>query len=1208
MTWKLVDCFFETNALSQHQIDSYNIFIENNIQSIINNIGNIDLSKDDIVDGSIEFGKISVNLPIHTEADGQVTQITPHEARLRNLTYSSSLFIDITYKSKNNVEVFNKCFIGKIPIMIKSNVDKSQNITKNECYLDQGGYFIISGSEKVLISQEKMNNNQIYIFENNKQIESEIRSLSENDMKSTSTIKMSVVKSNDYDNKLRVQLPFLKTDIPALYVFHMFDRKYTDYIDMTDPDIKEFLLFSEIDLENAMDIPNYCEKKLNIKTIISTEKKISLLNDNIHKNILPHCNSMDEKLFLYGLMITKTIKCFMNKMQCDDRDHYKNKRIDTAGDLLSFLFKQLYKKLHKDMSTSAQKNYEQNRIMNISQLIKSKIITNGMKYSLATGNWGMSSNQGIKVGISQVLNRHSYMSTLSHLRRINSPIGKDGKVTLPRQLHGSHAYRICPCETPEGQQCGLVKNLALTCIISQYSYSDIIKNMIFEMDNLIHLDDNYEYSHTKIIVNGNWFLSTTDPMNIIKKLKKSRSNLDFSSHVGICLDKLTNEIRIHTDSGRCLRPLVIIENGQSNLTPEVIKKIEQFEWKWNDLLVNRIIEYIDSDEEESLLIAFDNDDIQKRKLQFTHCEIDKSLMLGICASLIPYSDHNQAPRNVYQSAMGKQAMGLYATNYQDRIDSFSHVLHYPQKPLVKTDTMDTFQFENMPSGVNAIVAIACYGGQNQEDSVIMNQSSIDRGLFRSSFYRTYKDEQKQQGVSNKEIFEVPDRKVCLGMSLGDYSKLDHDGLTEPGQFIDENDIIIGKTTTIPNDEKGYCKKDTSTSIRHNEQGSIDKVMLTSNEHGVCMTKTRVRSLRIPEMGDKFCFSDCTDVLTYSGWKNISELNMNDKIATLKNNELCYDYPLDLQSFSHNDDMYCIKSNQVDLCVTKNHRMYVSCRQSKTFRIEEAESIFSKRRKYKKNVNIWTPNKIIEKFKLPYNEIEFEMTSWLLFFGVWLAEGFTKGTNYVAFAAHKQRVKDLLEFCCEKLCFEIMKVKDHKEANENNIWYIKNNKILFNYFKTLSVGAVNKQMPEWVWNLDRNQSKTLIEGMMIGDGHTMKNGTRRYDTSSLLLADDFQRLCLHAGYSANKIIKYKAGHSVTKKDGSIIKSTSDAYRLTIIEHQNEPLVNKYKNKQQDSFISYNGKVYCCTVPSGIIYVRRNGIPVWSGNSSRHKLSVSKSTLP
>lgn len=1338
MSWSVVDAYFEKNSITQHHVQSYNHFIENNIQSIINNVGNIVLYKDELPEGSVEFGKISITTPKHTELDGQTICMSEEDAKLRNLTYSASLFVDIKYTSKNNVEHFPECFIGKIPVMIGSNVDKVKYKNTRKCEFDPTGYFIVTGSEKVLIAQEKMNNNHIYTFFNNKQIDTELRSLSENEMRSTSTIKLSITRTNDYDNKLKLQLPFLKTDIPGLLIFEMYNENYEDYLDLSDAELKEFLFFSEIDLENCTDTASYVRKKLSLKSIISNDKKDEIISEHLKHNFIPHCASVKEKLYLYGLMITNTVKCFQEKTSFDDRDHYKNKRIDTPGDLLSFLFKQLYKKMHKDMSQAVQKNYEQDRIINISQLIKSKIITNGMKYSLATGNWGMSSAQGSKVGISQVLNRHSYMSTLSHLRRINSPVGKDGKVTLPRQLHGSHAYRICPCETPEGQSCGLVKNMALTCIISMYSPSSIIREIVQQL-NTVSVNESVNFSHTKILINGNWCYCTDNPTTFITELKMFRKNLDISPHVGICFDVNKNEIRIHTDAGRCLRPLVIVENGESKLTPDVLEKIETKEYNWNDLIVRGIIEYIDSDEEEGILIAFDEEDIHSRGLNFTHCELHKSLMLGICASLIPYSEHNQAPRNVYQcldpdenvllsdgsrrkirdikvgdsvktfnpdsldvsdtivvnqyvrktdkkiykiktisgreiiatydhkfmtsngwcevqhftnetklgistiqnhnlhstkamkiinsndvdilqcrynikdksinkyiksldkyinveipvdkliilskiigfifsdgslnvynnsgpqcsasfgsrtsaelfvndiytlgfekrkimkgcrtcngvqhttfdviyngsfpfllllldtmsgkktesesyvpkwinesdqivkvnflsglfggdgskirfnkmksgsynytlntismckiekytsslvsffsniqkmlndvgiltnyitvkkssynknavhlgfnqseqniikffdtigysydiyksnkssviveylryketkrskrilyiqqirslidkgfsnseikdivsddtshissirrsylsdrsitfskknnipiedfvkdvtmgnntlfvpissveylpekniisditvesnnhtfiggnnflvhnSAMGKQAMGMFSMNYQNRMDAFSHILHYPQKPLVKTDAMDTFNFENMPTGVNAIVAIACYGGHNQEDSVIMNQSSIDRGLFRSFFYRTYKDEQKQQGVNNKEMFEKPLKNECLGMCMGNYDKLDADGGISPGQSVDENDIIIGKTTTIQSDEKGFSKKDNSTSLRSNEHGIIDKVMVTNNEHGVPMIKTRVRSLRIPEMGDKF---------------------------------------------------------------------------------------------------------------------------------------------------------------------------------------------------------------------------------------------------------------------------------------------------------------------------------------------------------------------
>ena len=368
--WSVVDAFFEENSLVKHQINSYNNFIENGIQNIIDSVGDIKLFKNNEEDGSIEFKNITLNSPQNTEIDGQVHSISADEARLRNLTYASSLFVDIVYKSKNNVENFNKCFIGKIPIMIQSNLDlfSKQNIEK-QCYLDPGGYFIISGSEKVLISQEKMNNNTIYIFPNSKSLDAEIRSLEENDMKSTSTMKLSIVRSNQYDNKLKVFLPFLKSDIPALLLFDLLDEPYTKYINIEDPDIKDFLLFSEIDMEDALENPNYITKKLNIKTQLTSEQKDNFLADNLKKNFLPHCNTLNQKLYLFGLMITNLIKCHLNKTPFDDRDHYKNKRIDVVGDLLSFLFKQLYKKMHKDMSHSIQKYYEQNKIINITQLI-----------------------------------------------------------------------------------------------------------------------------------------------------------------------------------------------------------------------------------------------------------------------------------------------------------------------------------------------------------------------------------------------------------------------------------------------------------------------------------------------------------------------------------------------------------------------------------------------------------------------------------------------------------------------------------------------------------------------------------------------------------------------------------------------------------------------------------------------------------------------
>jgi DNA-directed RNA polymerase II subunit RPB2 len=205
--------------------------------------------------------------------------------------------------------------------------------------------------------------------------------------------------------------------------------------------------------------------------------------------------------------------------------------------------------------------------------------------------------------------------------------------------------------------------------------------------------------------------------------------------------------------------------------------------------------------------------------------------------------------------MGKQAMGMYCTNYQLRMDTLAYVLFYPQKPLVTTRSMEYLHFRELPAGINAIVAIACYSGYNQEDSVIMNQSAIDRGLFRSIFYRSYRDEEKRAGTLCKEVMEVPDREVTLAMRHGSYDKLDDDGLAAPGTRCSGDDVVIGKTALLPDDGSGaaqrYTKKDCSTSMRSSETGIIDQVLVTTNDQGLKFVKMRVRSVRVPQIGDKF---------------------------------------------------------------------------------------------------------------------------------------------------------------------------------------------------------------------------------------------------------------------------------------------------------------------------------------------------------------------
>lgn len=571
-------------------------------------------------------------------------------------------------------------------------------------------------------------------------------------------------------------------------------------------------------------------------------------------------------------------------------------------------------------------------------------------------------------------------------------------------------------------------------------------------------------------------------------------------------------------------------------------------------------------------------------------------------------------------------MGIYASNFYNRFDTLAHVLHYPQKPLVSTKTMKFIRFKELPAGINAIVAIMTYGGYNQEDSVLINKGAIDRGLFRSSFFRTYVDQEKEivrvGGLMEK--FEIPDRTETKGIQHGNYGKLAKDGLIEPGSRVIENDVIIGKTTPLATNKheinrnkhgSNFKKRDVSTSMRPNEIGVVDRVLLTSNSDGFKCTKVKIRSIRIPEIGDKVaCFSPDHEILTMSGWIPVEKLTKDYKVATLVDEKkLKYDYPTEIMEYDFDGNMYEINSNQVSLKVTPNHRMWVATRTS-GFKIEKAEEIYGKRRKYLKNCEDYLidehandfPGEFVgNNFVIRNDEgeitFEFPINDWLIMFGIWIAEGYVYYNQdlrlyYVEWCTNKKRVRDALD----KIGLKFSKYYKKNWDKEFTSYRI-NSKDLAKYFDSLNItGSVNKDLPNWVWYLTRDECRILIHGMMLGDGHIMKNGTRLYDTSSVKLRDSFQKLCIHAGYSANYCLKYAAGkQSIIKatdnRPEEIITSNYDAWRLTIVEKQNTPLVNE--EKQLDKWEEYKGKVYCCTVPSGIIYVRRNGKGVWCGQS-RH----------
>ena len=575
-------------------------------------------------------------------------------------------------------------------------------------------------------------------------------------------------------------------------------------------------------------------------------------------------------------------------IKVDDRDSYVNKRIDHPGALLSSITRQYFTKMIKDIRNSLMKemnsgNWRFSKSIddllnqtNLYKIVKSSTLEAGIKYALSTGNWGMKNmTSKNKVGVAQVLSRPSHSGKVSHLRRINTPIDKTSKLILPRKCNMTSWGYIDPCETPEGGSIGVVKNLAITCEITLQSDVSIIMEQLQKESDIRTFDDELRPSDLKrmipINVNGAPCGMTSDPLTIYHRLRNYKRKGIFHPHTSITYHILQNEICILTESGRVTRPLFIIENGTSRFTKQMLQKLLTRNITWSELIIGfhdekmeyhrSVIEYIDADEATNCLISRDTFDSKKDfKSQITHCEIHPSLILGAISALICFPDCNQSPRNTYQSCMNKQAMGIYCTNFTRRMDSTSNSLNYPMVPIVQTQLGSIMEQDALPNGSNAIIALLSYSGFNQEDSLLINRNAVDRGFFNSTFYRTYKDEERKNHLSGEEEkFWKPDPTQTKGMKPGSYDALDSDGFAKENEYLNGGDTLIGKVVPIrdvatdaSHQHKPY--RDQSTTLRVNESGMVDSIFKSRNGDGYRFTKIKVRSIRKPGIGDKFSTS------------------------------------------------------------------------------------------------------------------------------------------------------------------------------------------------------------------------------------------------------------------------------------------------------------------------------------------------------------------
>ena len=982
------------------------------------------------------FENVSLRKPTIFENNGAILPMIPNDARMRNLTYASPLFVDVRIKTtfidntrggirETRERLFPNVHLGKIPVMVGSKYcllhDQKhlEPIALGECAEDYGGYFIVGGGERVIISQERMAANRPVVFRNNrnptKDVEViEVKSIGpDNDqVPKSNAVKIMYHPKNPQIHLLCATMPRVKTDIPLWILFRALgvirDKEICDLIVGPESDGTFNSLLTESIME-AAEIRTQAAALAwlsnHVNSWSSRTTKQMRIEDILSLELFPHIGltpalNYDKACFL-AHMARKVMWVASARMPNDDRDAYPNKLVDLPGFLLANLFRTYFTtKMIKDIRSSLAKeihsggwrasgNFEEIvNVSNINKVVKSVILEVGLKTSLATGNFGSAKIGGpSKIGVSQVLNRLNYISGISHLRRISTPIEKTGKLIAPRKLHNTQWGYICPSETPEGHSVGVVKNMSSTAIVSIYSNAKTIKEFIQAAGTLKPLHSTSvaeKHSSTRLFLNGAWLgtLASEDTLHTLELLRKAKRCGRIHIQTGIIWKASLREIWITTEAGRMLRPLFYagaLREIAADTTGRLLEEVNAIK-SWERLLLwespggNTLIEYIDPGETESSYIAmFPDDVVNKPGDAFTHAEIHPSTALGTLASNIPFPDHNQSPRNSYQAAMGKQAMGMYALNFRDRYDALAHLLCYPQVPFVSPFMSRFYGAQAMPSGQNIVVAILTYTGYNQEDSIMINRGSLDRGLFRSIFYRTYKDEErKNQSSGEEERFVRPDPSMTKQMKNANYDKLDETGFVPENSYVDTDDILIGKHVplrvptgmVIPAGAKRY--RDVSRTMRNNETGWVDRIFKNRNGEGYSFAKVRVRQDRIPEIGDKFssrhgqkgtcgmildpedmpttasglvpdiiinphCLAEDHEILTEHGFMNWREVQAGYEAGTLRvggydreTGQLVYEIPTD---FILNDAKqremveFTQAETGVSLLVTEDHDMY-----------------------------------------------------------------------------------------------------------------------------------------------------------------------------------------------------------------------------------------------------------------------------------------------
>ena len=865
--WPIIQDILSRQGVAKQHLNSFDEFLKKGLQDIIDEIGHIDIENAEYP-YKIQLGRIQFKQPRMMELDGSVTHITPVEARLRNVSYVAPLMLEANVIEDGKTLESRFIHIGDIPVMVKSESCILRSFTQQKLIdyaedpEDPGGYFIINGSERVIVGLEDLSYNKIIVDAEKVGGKKVFKA------KVYSSIvgyraKLELVLKED--GLIVARIPGSPVDIPIITLMRALglesDKEIASVISLNGSVQNELeSSFEKTDITTSKDAIVYISKR--IAPGMLEEFQIKRAETLLDWGLLPHLgkqpDNRKEKTQFLGEAACKLLELKLGWIQPDDKDHYGNKVVKFAGQMLADLFRTAFRNLVRDMKYQLERSGQKRGINAVSAAIRPGIISDKLNNAIATGNWGRG-----RVGVTQLLDRTNYLSTISHLRRVQSPLSRTQPNFEARDLHSTHFGRICPSETPEGSNCGLVKNLALSAIISVSVSSEEVVEKLYEFGTAHFSDvkDSVKKDGARIFVDGKLIGYHKDGEKLANSLRELRRSSKIHPHVGISIHQpeqegATKRLYVNCNAGRVLRSLIIVKDGKSVLTQDLLDKVTKKLVSWNDLIRMGVIELIDANEEENCLITFDDKHVKKH----THIEIFPSAILGAGASIIPYPEHNQSPRNTYESAMAKQSLGFSTPMMNTSTYVRQHSMLYPQTPIVTTRAMGLLGLEKRPAGQNCVVAVLPFDGYNIEDAIVLSKSSVERGLGRTFFYRIYESESKQYPGGMRDNFEIPNADDNLRGYKGEksYRLLEDDGIIASESAVSGGDILIGKTSP-PRfmeeyrelESRGPYRRDTSIGVRPSEVGVVDTIVLTQANEGGKMYKVRIRDMRPPEIGDKF---------------------------------------------------------------------------------------------------------------------------------------------------------------------------------------------------------------------------------------------------------------------------------------------------------------------------------------------------------------------